>query len=158
MKKRDNVSPSHGQFTLSYELLCLIQWMLEHESEKIKKIVSKALEYGLKEELQRMDELTSQPEFNISEDMQYAVVEFFSLMEGILVESMHEYTVKKAMEQNLMPAIEQIDTTMCDNNTVKDSIEKATNKIGLNPKENPKELLCKELIKRWRPAKGGSLH
>src|SRR6185437_3516405 len=101
MKKHDAVSPSHGQFTLSYEVLCLIQWMLEYESEKLKKIISKALESGLKEELQRMNDLTSQPEFHISEDMQYAVVEFFGLLENVLVESMHEYTVKKAMEQNL---------------------------------------------------------
>jgi hypothetical protein len=132
--------------------------MLENESEKLKKIIGKALEYGLKEELQRVDDLTSQAEFNISEDMQYAVVEFFGLLENILVESLHEHTVKKAMERNLMPAIEQIDTTLCDNATVKDSVEKATNKIAHSPKENPKELLCKELLKRWRPVKGGALH
>lgn len=150
-----NSFSSQGQFTLSYELLCLMQWLLEHEQEKLKKIILKSLDSGLKEELQQLEDqtLANAHDPQVSEDMQYAVVEFFGLLETLLAECLNEQMVKRALERNLMPAIEQIDTTLCDDATVKDSIEKATHKIELNPGENPKELLCRELIKRWRPLK-----
>lgn len=154
MNNKDSFS-SNGHFALSYELLCLMQWLLEHEQEKLKKIIVKSLDSGLREELKRIDEtmITQTADPHISEEMQYAVVEFFGLLENLLSESLNEQAVKKAFERNMMPAIEQIDTTLCDNATVKDSIEKATKKIEMSPSENPKELLCKELIKRWRPLK-----
>lgn len=158
MNNKDSLS-THGQFALSYELLCLMQWLLEHEQEKLKKIITKSLDSGLKEELQRIDETTfAQADSQAAEDMQYSVIEFFGLLETLLAESLNEHVVKKALERNLMPAIGQIDTMLFDNATVKDSIEKATHKIELNPGENPKDLLCKELIKRWRPLKNINLN
>jgi hypothetical protein len=59
--------------------------------------------------------------------------------------------VQKAVEKNLMPAIDHIDATLCDTDTVRTSIEKATAKIEINSKDNPQEILFRELLKRWKP-------
>lgn len=143
---------NNSQFTISYELLCLMQWLCENDAEKIKKIIGKGLENGLKERMQRTDDIDAN-ESIVTEDIQYSIIEFFGLLETLLIESVNELAVKKALEKNLMPAIEQIDTHACDDATVKNSIERATHKLEINPKENPKELLCIELLKRWKPLK-----
>src|SRR3972149_2629664 len=105
MTHNDGFSGENSQFVLSYELLCLLRWFVDHDADKLKKLITKAI---------------------------------------------NEQAVKKAVEKNLMPAIDQIDSTICDDATVRFSIEKAATKIDHNPMENPKELLFKELLKRWK--------
>jgi hypothetical protein len=87
------------------------------------------------------------------EEIQHSIIEFFSMLETLLLESMKEQAVQKAVEKNLMPTIDHIDSTICDDATVRSSVEKATAKSELQPKANAQELLFKELLKRWKPSK-----
>ncbi|MCK5632490.1 hypothetical protein KAH94_01975 [bacterium] len=137
-----------NQFVLSYELICLLQWLMENDSEKIKKIITQAFSAGLKEDL-----LKNKPMNNAAtlDDIQESIIDFFGMLESLLAESANEHAVKKALEKNLMPAIDQIDSTVCDNATVRHSVEKATLTLDKHPQENPKELLFKELLRRWKP-------
>lgn len=143
-------SQDNAQFVLSYELLALLRWLADHEADKIKKMIAKALASGLKDEVNRARE--SRNEEEILEEIQHGIIDFFGLLEVLLHETINEQAVQTAMQKNLMPSIDQIDSTICDNATVRTSIEKASAKIEHNPKENPKELLFKELLKRWKPA------
>jgi hypothetical protein len=140
---------NNAQFVLSYELLCLLRWLVDNDAEKLKKLVSKAVASGLKENILKARDGQCQDHMN--EDIQHSILEFFSLLETLISESMNEQAVQKVLEKNLMPAIDQIDSTICDDATVRFSIEKATAKFEHNPKENPKDLLFKELLKRWKP-------
>ena len=133
---------------LSYELLCLLQWLATHKTDKLKKMISKALVDGLDHELQKKDTIS---QFGLTEDVQEGIVDFFTILESLLLEASEEHSAKKALENNLMPAIGQIDSSVCDDATVRSSIEGATSQMN-NTDENPKELLFKELLKRWKPA------
>lgn len=137
------------QFVLSYELLCLLRWLVEYDAEKIKKIIAKAMASGLMNEVNYIRQHKNEEQ--TLQEMQHSIVDFFSLLEVLLHETANEQAVQKAVQKNLMPAIDQIDTAACDDATVRLSVEKATAKIEHNPKENPKELLFKELLKRWKP-------
>lgn len=141
---------ANNQFYISQELLCLLQWMIEHNTGTLKKIIIKALASGLKNEIQKTEQFS---EMLVSEDVQYSIIEFFGTLETLLLETINEQAVQKVLESNLMPAIDHIDTTMCSDATVRSSIEKATHKIEDNPKENPQDLLLKELLKQWKPNK-----
>ena len=149
MTHNDGFSGEGSQFVLSYELLCLLRWFVDHDADKLKKLITKAIESGLKDELRTDDDGN---QLQMQEDIQYSILEFFSLLESLVTEAINEQAVKKAVEKNLMPAIDQIDSTVCDDATVRFSIERAASKIDHNPKENPKELLFKELLKRWKPS------
>lgn len=139
-----------NQFVLSYELLSLLQWMVEHDAHILKDLIANALKSGLKQEIQRSDlKNTTQT----LEGAQYSVLEFFSLLEALIAETINEHAVQSVLEKNLMPAIDQIDSTACDDATVRRSIEKATAKWELNPQDNPHDILFKELLKRWKPSK-----
>ncbi len=145
----NNLFPNNNtQFVLSYELLCLLRWLIEHDADKLKKIIAKAVASGLHEEMQRTDNTS---ELNLSEDMQHSIIDFFELLEDLLFDTVNEHVVQKAKEKNLFPTIDQIDSTICDDATVRFSVEKVTKKIDHNPNTNAKEQLFKELLKRWNP-------
>jgi len=150
----DNTFFKDTQFTLSYELLFLLRWLTAHDQERLKKIIDRALVSGLQDELKRGT--ASMKNSGFEEDAHNSIIDFMDLLETTLFESMNEQTVKRALQKNLMPAIDQIDTSVCDDATVRFSVEKATSAHSHH--ENPKELLLKELLKRWKPSKKNILN
>jgi len=139
-----------SQLTLSYELLHLIRWLVENEPEELKKIIESALDSGLKEDFKQMH--SSDPD-KITDTMHYNIVDFLNLLEELLHESINEHTIKSVMKKNLMPAIDHIDATECDTYMVQESVEKASNQFEQDPKTNAQDLLFRELLKSWNPAK-----
>lgn len=147
----NNDSFSHNnntQFALSYELLHLLKWLEHHDTDKLKKIISKAIAHGLHDEIQRS---SSQINQNILEDMHHSIVNFFELLEIILADAMNDHIEKKAREKNLLPTLEHFDSSLLDHATVRSSIENTTKTLDSHPHINAKEQLCKELLKNWKP-------
>ncbi|HLE76735.1 MAG TPA: hypothetical protein VI521_03065 [Candidatus Babeliales bacterium] len=140
---------NNSQFVLSYELLVLLRWLIDHDEDKIKKIIGNALKSGLQEELQLLDNTE-----NISElsELQHSITDFLGTMEALLIETASAHIKEKARQQKLLPSVDQIDTTLCDDTTVRFSVEKATSELAENPGANAKELLFSEILKRWQPA------
>lgn len=151
--KDDIMAPANNQFVISYELLYLLQWIVEHGSQELKQLVGKALAAGLRERM-HMD-----AEMHITEEMQeYSIVDFFSLLESLLIETINEQAMLKAHEKNLLPALDHIDSTVCDTATVRSSLEKATTKMNKHPDANAQQLLFEELLKRWKPNKKATMN
>ncbi len=139
----------NNQFVLSYELLVLLRWLIDNDENKIKKIIGNALKSGLQEELQLLDNTENLSELS---ELQHSITDFLGVMEALLLETSSEHIKEKARQQKLLPSLDQIDTTLCDDTTVRFSVEKATAELAENPSANAKELLYKELLKRWQPA------
>ncbi|MDR3647004.1 MAG: hypothetical protein P4L22_05695 [Candidatus Babeliales bacterium] len=135
---------------LSYELLQLMEWLVENEAETMKRIIAKALKRGFYERLQ---ESQNYKEHYSNDDMQANVLDFLGLLEVLLLEATNEQMVNNVLEKNSMPAIDHVDTTNCDINTVKTSIAIASSKVERNPKVNAQAVFLKELLKRWKPSK-----
>lgn len=142
---------SNAQFVLSYELLALLRWLVDHNDaeEVIKKMIGKALKSGLHQELALINQTE---DVELLNDMQHSIADFLHLLEVLLADATAEHAKERARQQKLLPAIDQIDTSLCDDTTVRFSMEKATSEIGSNPHKNPKDVLFKELLKRWKPA------
>ncbi|MCL5876096.1 MAG: hypothetical protein M1114_06515 [Candidatus Dependentiae bacterium] len=141
-----NQDTDNNQFIISYELVALLRWLIEHDVDKFKKMVNKAYSAGLKEDIRRIK--NKQEEVTI-EDIHFTILEFLSMMDTLISETIQEKVTQSALEKNLMPAIEHIDSTICDNAIVRSSIEKA----AASDLENPRTVLYKELLKRWKPNK-----
>ncbi|MFZ5954440.1 MAG: hypothetical protein ACOYT8_05080 [Candidatus Dependentiae bacterium] len=154
-----NDNNNANQFTISYELLCLLRWLSQYDTDKLKKLVSKALDNGLKEEIKKIEAYSKvNTESDMLEEVHHSILEFFTLMESLLLVALNEDTAKKAIKQNLMPAIDHIDATACDQETVRFSVEKATTKAEQKPDQNAQQLLFEELLKRWKPTKKQIMH
>ncbi len=139
---------NNAQFVLSYELLALLRWLVDHDADKLKKIIGKGLRSGLQEVLHTLDHTE---DAEILNEMQHSITDFLHLLEKLLSETMSEEVQEKARQQKLLPTVDHIDTNQCDNNTVQSSLEKTTSTLMDNPNANAKELLYKELLKRWKP-------
>ncbi len=146
---------TNNQLTISYELLYLMQWLLENEPERLKKLIVQALHKGLKEEMQKA---IKNKALTTNEELQYSVVDFLTLLESLLQEAINEQALKNIAEKKLMPALDHIDGNICNSSIVQSSIEKASNRLESHPQENPQEILFKELLKNWKPDKKAKLN
>lgn len=141
---------NESQFIISYELLTLLHWMIEHDTDALKKIVSRALKTGLKKELLAKGNKTQQLPYS-SDEMHNSIIDFFDFLEATLFDSLSNQAMQKVLDDNLIPAIGKIDTHECDQETVRASIEQATNNIEMRPNETIKELLYEEILRQWEP-------
>lgn len=148
----DNTS----QFVLSFELLTLLAWLIEHETDKLQKIVDKAVVSGLKQQL-RLSEQFEQ-DAAMAQQARYNIVEFFGLLETLLSTALSKDTIKCATEKNLLPTIDHIDSTVCDMETLRGSIEKAATKLQNHPCDNPQQVLFEEILRSWKPNKKQMAH
>lgn len=140
---------SNAQFALSYELLHLLKWLAENDVDKLKKIINKAIAHGLHDEIQNTSYLTDSD--NI-EEMHHSIVDFFELLNSLLTKGLNEHIKQKAKQKNLLPTIDQFDRSLFDSDVIRHSMETATKQLELDPQVNPKEQLCKELLKQWKPS------
>ncbi len=138
-----------AQFMLSYELLILLRWLVDHDEKKLKKVIAKACSIGLEKEFDKMNAMGRL--LNNPTDIHDTVVEFFGMLENILTSTIQDRVRVKAHTQNLMPSIDKIDSNECNDEMVQYSLEKATTKSENNPQASPKELLYEELLRRWKP-------
>lgn len=139
---------SNAQFALSYELLHLLKWLSQHDTDKLKKIISKAIAHGLHDEIQKTSYFTNP---DVLEEMHHSIVDFFEVLDSMLNTAINEHVKQKAKQKNLLPTIDHFDISLLDNETVRHSVATTTKELELHPHINPKEQLCKELLKQWKP-------
>jgi len=153
----NNDSFSHdtsSQFALSYELLHLLQWLGQRDVPRLKKLIAKAIAQGLHDEIQRTDPSYSH---NI-QDMHNNMIDFFELLDELLFDAINQHVDKKARQKNLLPTIDQIDANLCDTETVRSSVEKATQQLDHYPNIDAQEQLYKELLRTWKPIDKNSIN
>ena len=155
MVKNDSFAQSYDndtQFVLSYELVCLLRWLIEHNEPQLKGLIKKALSAGLKKELKCTESFNQAQQCSL-EEIQMNIVDFFSMLEAILLETMHEQAVQATIEKNLMPAIEHIDAAECDTAVISNSIERVVSKMDNASTERAQEMLFQEILRQWKPSK-----
>jgi hypothetical protein len=144
----DNFNGPSMQFVLSFELLCLLRWLAEHDTQKLKRMIEKAFDAGLDRELQGAENVDHSLH---AEEMHEGIVEFFNTCETLLAQAVNRNVERRARAGNLMPSVDKIDVRQCDNSVIRGSLEKATTAIRENPDVDARELFFKEILKRWKP-------
>lgn len=149
MENRKNRSRyQNNQFIISHELLSLLQWLIENERDEIQDLITNAI--------LNKNNLEKENIKNTEEDQHSIVIDFFALLEEITHETSQENEVNSIVQRNIIPAINHIDTVTYDNFDnllVAKSAQKAQNDHETNPEKDPKNILYKELLKRWKPSK-----
>lgn len=155
MAQKNSVSSFNEteQLVISYELLFILRWMIEHEVDGLKNLILQAITSSEKEK-----QTTENTNASFSDDMKHTIVDLFDLLEALLSEAINEQAVNKIVERNLMPAIDHIDASLCDEKIVRQSIEKTTQMLDKGSHEQAQSLLFKELLKQWKPNKKSMLN
>lgn len=136
------------QFVISHELIELMEWIVSHDQEGMKRLITKALSHGLGAELKRSK---SSIPLRDAQDAQCSVLDFLELMETLLLEASSEQIVNTTVQRKVLPALDHIDTSTCDASMVQSSAAVVAAQMNKTPDENPQELLFKELLRRWNP-------
>ncbi len=149
----DNFLQEGTQFVLSYELLCLLRWLIDHHPHQLQQLITKALSAGLYSQIQNQihNPMSEQTIAQDNELVQQSIIDFCAHLEVMLHEQITVLLKQKAREQDLLTTVEHIDGEACDQDTVRESIEKVTAHHKKKTDNNSKELLYKEILKRWKP-------
>lgn len=153
----------NSQLAVSYELLQFLRWVIMTKPETLNALMYQAYESGC------MDQESSiahslRLAIPSNEELQRNVLDFFDILETKLQETAialeHEMP---SLEKAFRPAVNHIDSSLCDNNTVALSIKQASSQVRFhNPQTTPEkiyqETLYKELLKNWRPRNKQCLH
>jgi len=145
-----NKQSENDQCVISYRLLKLLQWLAEHEQEALKQLMIRSLKSGL-----FLDWHTAEKKRDILEaELKETVVGYFSLLEILLEEALEESDRFDTLKRKLIPALDRIDASFWDSATVASSVEKIISKSsGESAGEGTKQVVFKELLKRWKPEK-----
>lgn len=152
-KQHNNQHPQEetSQVQLSYELILLLRWIVNYEQDTLKKFINRAMAQGLSHQLLH---ILNHPKKNKPDDQSgKTIMDFFTLMEFLLFETMHEKNIKSNTDHKLTDLIENMDLSNYDYNTIAKSVEKTRDICWQKPKNDVKSVLCKELLRRWKPSK-----
>ncbi len=129
------------------ELLVLMRRLVTDHEHDLKTLVAKVVA-----------QKSSSDDVADPHEAQAIILDFFALMENLLEQAHQEQEVAQHLQKQLMPSLDHIDQTNCDQQTVSSSARSATDQIRGNPQANPQELLFKEILKNWKPSKKTTAH
>lgn len=146
----NNFDDFNDQFVLSYELVKLMDWIVKHNPEGFKKLINNTIKKAQKG--LNPDRAKSYNDSSNVEDLQSAIIDFFSLMEHCIDENQDEKFLDMVIENDLLPTIDHIDSKIMDDQTLQLSLEATCTKFTKKPsKPRAKEIFYKELLKQWKP-------
>jgi hypothetical protein len=141
----------NSQFVISVELLLALKWLLEHEREGLRRVIARAMERGLDEELRNIPSGMGD-----NEDLHQSVADFFTLLERMIARGMAHEESDDALTRAFIPAINKIDTHYCDERIVKATLAKTAPQLNKKSPDDLKNSICKELLKQWKPKKAAA--
>lgn len=149
-----------SNLSLSFELICLMGWLLKHDKEKLKLLVKEAVEHGLAGEL---DNINSADYLAASDQMHTTIEDFMEYLENLLIESVEGADVIEAdiaARDTLMATVKKIDNQTFDNRTLWLSMQQAKSQLIKKMKaeqqsseeQEAKLMLFDQLLKNWSPS------
>jgi len=153
MKKNESFD-NNSQFVISYELISLLEWILEHGDDQLKTIIQTAMQSNQLKNTAETTNLPASAAYPL-EEIQAIITHFFELCDTLVAEIKDEQSRQQAIAQNLLPTIDKIDHQACDNTILQSSISNTTAKLEKKPcdSKKAKELLFREILKQWKPRK-----
>jgi hypothetical protein len=145
----EKISQEQGQFSISHELVLLLEWLVMHKRDQLKSLIKKSVHQGLSEYIQHEADGVKELDQAL---LYYAVVDFFDTIELMLHEVMNEEREKEASKSNLLKSMRQFDSIV-DKHMIHASLSKIVKQVTATPDQGTKEQLLKEVLLRWKPTK-----
>ncbi|MFA5075421.1 MAG: hypothetical protein WC436_04955 [Candidatus Babeliales bacterium] len=147
-------------FSLSLELICLMNWLLKNEKEKLKILINQTIKNGLSYEIEQLDKLTdNQIDPNDNTQLHNTILDFLIFLEDTLIECLEEQELDTKSREKLNLSIQKILPQHVDLKTIWLSVQQAKEKISKIEKNTSKPIeedelrntLLTQLIKNWTP-------
>ena len=143
IRKKSAKIPSQ-KYILSKKTISLINWLIEHDQESLKKLLAKAYHNGA---------LINKNNDPLDDDeAQYIFFRLVGLIEILSEEIAEEHDVSHICNRSLLPKIKHIDNTEFDQAVIEDTASKALHRAK-EQNSRPENILFEELLKKWKPQK-----
>lgn len=146
-----------SNFTLSIELIYLLEWLLKHEESRLRVLIKKALHDGLAQQVAMHSDTDNAA---IADELQDVFLEFLSFLETTLLEELESSPPNKQLHQKLGSALCSLNMRNVDRQTTLASFHEAAQELKeevMTPShrmnQKIKHTLLGKLLKNWKPAK-----
>ena len=142
-----------SHLVVSQELLHFLRWIILTEPEALQILIQQACEAGI------IDQAIAYSAVNpsLNDELRQGVIDFFDLLE-IKIQEAHLDHENPVHNLALRPAVSNIDSSLCDHNTVSLSLAQASSQQQVTTVQHAREALYKELLKNWKPRNKKLLH
>lgn len=143
-----------NNISLSFELICLMSWLLKNEKQAVNALIKQAVKHGFTENLELMGE---QENGLMSEQLYTTVLDFLIFLENSLIKQLDDAVTSNSDQKELLPTLKKIDAHF-DSRTLLASIRQAKSRLAKYNKklqdENKKEtqqVLFESMLTNWKP-------
>ncbi|MBM3894300.1 hypothetical protein FJ366_01770 [Candidatus Dependentiae bacterium] len=140
--------------SVSFELICLMGWLLKKDKHALRELIQKALSGGVADAI--YDLQASKPA-ELSDTMEKTVSEFFEYVESILAEGVPVNKPKGVLSSQTRDAIKKVDQHVIDPHSFWNSVnraEEAVEMLGGDLNQSAREAmfkneLYKNILSNW---------
>lgn len=140
-----------GEIVLSFELLVLINWLMQNEKQHLSNLLKHALKNGLSEEFEK---ISNADNIEINEQFYTTVIGFLMFLEDNLLENLSQVKIDKNEKDNIIPILKKID--LRDIN-IKPIFSTSKQEKNINQKKST-DVLFQQVLKSWKPGKNDLLN
>lgn len=142
-----------NQFSVSHELVLLLEWFMYHKRDQMKTLVKRAVSQGLSEHIRH----ETKDAVLDSNFLYYTIVDFFDTLEVFLQEAMNEEIKQQLKQDTVLKTMPHFDAATIDKVILEASLEKVVKQIASSREgqvdNGTREKLLKEVLLRWKPIK-----
>lgn len=137
-----------GDIVLSFELLVLVNWLMQNEKQMLNNLIKHALKNGLDQEFEK---ISSTDNIEVNEQFYTTIISFLLFMEDSLIECLSHIKINKDTQDDILPVLKKIDMR---NINVKPTFSVAKKSKAQNiSTEETKDVLFQQILKSWKPNK-----
>jgi len=145
-----------SHFTLSFELVLLMNWLLKNGKKEVAALVRFAIKNGFISLLEKANEAEHLKNL---EDLPNTVLDFIMLLEDSLIDALEEIELESSAKEKLVPTIKKLDLQKIDIKTLWLSMQQTKSSLFLNAKGgSPQKIFYEKILKNWTPAKNEPLN
>ncbi len=137
-----------SDITLSFELLVLLNWIMQNEKPTLNSLIRNALKNGLEGEFEK---LASAEKIEINEQFYTTVLGFLLSMEDCLIEHLSRIKINKNAKKDISPLLKRLELMGV-------RIKPVFSTKHQKNAEDTKNVLFQQILKNWKPDKNDLLN
>jgi hypothetical protein len=142
-----------GDIVLSFELLVLVNWLMQNEKPMLSNLVKHALKNGLAQELEK---ISNTDDIEVNEQFYTTIISFLLFMEDSLIDCLSHVNINEETQDDMLPVLKKIDMQ---NINIKPTFSVAKKSKTQNiSTEETKDVLLQQILKSWKPNKNDLLN
>lgn len=151
-----------SNFTLSLEVIYLLDWILKNEQHKLRTIIKRAVQTGL---MQKISTAAQASDESMQQELEHSFVAFMNFLENTLTKTLEGIHAGRQLQFDLAALYKELNLDNVDGKTAlailqdaqHELVHHATPEASASTSEMKKTILTK-VLKNWKPHRNDLEH